>query len=265
LQISRTAARLGTVGGVVEERGGGEGDEELLQGQVNYYRARAPEYDDWWERRGAFDFGPEFRAAWDRDVSQLRQALVDFGPGTDVVELAAGTGNWTRELLRLGAAVTAVDASPETLAINQAKNGALGPLTLEVADLFAYQPSRPFPAACFCFWISHVPPARTAGFWSLVDRCLAPGGRVFLIDNAHPDYATPRGPAGWRARMEAIDNTTAPPSVITERELSDGRRFDVVKRYWHPPELEAELAPLGWRATAANTDFAFLYATVERA
>ena len=116
----------------------------------------------------------------------------------------------------------------------------------------------------FSFWISHVPPARSAEFWSLVDRCAAPGGRAFLIDNAHPDYATPRGPAGWRARMAAMENTTAPPSVVTERRLGDGRRFDVVKRYWHPGELEAELAPLGWRAAAANSDFAFLYASVER-
>ena len=247
---------------MVEARGD---DTDLLRGQVAYYRARAPEYDDWWQRRAGFDLGPEFRAAWDRDVAQLRAALADFDPGPDVVELAAGTGNWTAELLTLGAAVTAVDASPETLEINQAKNGAAGSLSVEVADIFDYEPSRRHGTAFFSFWISHVPPARTAGFWSLVDRCLVPGGRVFLIDNAHPDYATPHGPAGWRARMAAMENTTAPDTVVTERTLGDGRRFDVVKRYWHPSELEAELAPLGWRAHAATTDFAFLYATVERA
>ncbi len=245
---------------------GGPGDDtELLRGQVAYYRARAPEYDDWWQRRAGFDFGPEFRAAWDGDVAQVREALARFDPGPDVVELAAGTGNWTAELLALGSSVHAVDASPETLAINQAKNAAAGRLSVEAADLFAYRPSRQYGSAFFSFWISHVPPARTAEFWSLVDSCVVPGGRVFLVDNAHPDYATPRGPAGWRARMAAMENTTAPPSVVTERTLADGRRFDVVKRYWHPPELEAELAPLGWRATAANTDFAFLYAAVERA
>jgi len=32
----------------------------LLAEQIAYYRARAPEYDDWWERRDRYYQGPEF-------------------------------------------------------------------------------------------------------------------------------------------------------------------------------------------------------------
>ena len=47
------------------------------------------------------------------------------------------------------------------------------------ADLFQWQPTEQFDVVFFGFWLSHVPPERFAGFWQLVSRCLAPGGRVF--------------------------------------------------------------------------------------
>ncbi len=37
-------------------------DDELLGEQAAYYRARAPEYDDWWQRTGRYDRGPEATA-----------------------------------------------------------------------------------------------------------------------------------------------------------------------------------------------------------
>jgi hypothetical protein len=37
------------------------------------------------------------------------------------------------------------------------------------------------------------------------------------------------------------------------RSLSDGREFDIVKRFWAPAELEHELAALGWRISVRST------------
>ena len=36
--------------------------DSLVQEQIAYYRARAPEYDDWWLRTGRYDSGDEFSA-----------------------------------------------------------------------------------------------------------------------------------------------------------------------------------------------------------
>ena len=39
-------------------RSGGEGDavsQSVLTDMVDYYRARAAEYDEWWERNGRYD------------------------------------------------------------------------------------------------------------------------------------------------------------------------------------------------------------------
>jgi 2-polyprenyl-3-methyl-5-hydroxy-6-metoxy-1,4-benzoquinol methylase len=142
--------------------------DRLLAEQAAFFRARAGQEDDWWEGRFEDDLGEPFRTAWRADAEQLRTSLAEFGPHGKVLELAAGTGVLTTELLRHGARVTAVDAAPEALVINRARHGDEHVSYIE-ADLFAWVPPRRFDAVCFAFWISHVPADRWAGFWALVD------------------------------------------------------------------------------------------------
>ena len=86
--------------------------EELLAEQRDYYSARAAEYDDWWFRRGPHDQGEEANERWRVDVAEVEQELQRFGPRGDVLELAAGTGIWTRRLVQHADRITAVDAAP---------------------------------------------------------------------------------------------------------------------------------------------------------
>jgi demethylmenaquinone methyltransferase/2-methoxy-6-polyprenyl-1,4-benzoquinol methylase len=241
--------------------------DELLAGQVAYYDARAPEYDDWWERRGGFDLGPEFARRWRADIAELHAWLDAAGPLGETLELAAGTGNWTRELVRRASRVTAVDTSEATLALNAAKLGDGAAVDHVVADVFAWSPPRRFDTVTFAFWASHVPGELWAGFWDLVDRALAPGGVVLFCDNAHPAHAgTWGGPAnrGAAIRGERIAGERVAGERMT-RVLADGSRHEVVKRFWTPAEITRDLADLGWRCTAGQTSFAFLYCRVERA
>ena len=239
-------------------------DDAILVEQAAYYRARAAEYDDWWYRRHEFDFGPEFAEAWSRDIEVLRSAFDGFAPRGDVLEFAAGTGIWTGELLRFADRVTAVDASAETLAINRAKHGDDRVDRVE-ADLFTFRPPRRFDVVFFSFWISHVPAERWAQFWSLVADAVQPDGRVFFLDSVRPAHAIANGPGGWRDRRsaEAVDGRAA--GGVTTRELRDGSRFQVVKRYWEPRVLEAELGALGWNAHVNETAWAFVYGDATRA
>jgi demethylmenaquinone methyltransferase/2-methoxy-6-polyprenyl-1,4-benzoquinol methylase len=221
--------------------------EDLLEEQIAYYRARAPEYDDWWFKRGRFSRPPEVRRAWAAAVDELEAAVDALGPTGAVLELAAGTGLWTERLARSAETVTAVDASSEVLDQNRRRTAGRGaPVTYVVADLFSWEPPRRYDVVFFSFWISHVPPARFDAFWDLVDRALEPGGRVFLIDNAPPtDWSDGDG-------------------TVTRRALVDGRTFDIVKVYWSPEDLTARLAPLGWRADLRFTGELFLYGSVVR-
>ncbi|HEY7257522.1 MAG TPA: class I SAM-dependent methyltransferase, partial [Gaiellales bacterium] len=112
------------------------GDEGLLAEQRAYYRARAPEYDEWWQRRGRFDRGPESTEEWDRDVAQVAGALETFCATGDVLELAGGTGWWTAHLARTAGHLTVIDSSPESLELNR-KRVARPDVEYLVADLFA--------------------------------------------------------------------------------------------------------------------------------
>jgi SAM-dependent methyltransferase len=239
-------------------------DDALLVEQAAYYRARAGEYDDWWYRRHEYDFGPEFAEAWWRDVAELRGMFDGFAPCGEVLELAAGTGIWTGELLRFADRVTALDASDETLAINRAKHGT-DRVDHVRADLFSFVPPRRFDVVFFSFWISHVPADRWRGFWTLVGDALAPGGRVFFLDSARPARAIENGPAGWRESKSVEGADARATSDVTERTLRDGSTYSVVKRYWEPGRLAGELAAIGWDAHVGETTWAFLYGEASRA
>ena len=225
------------------------GDEPLLDEQIRYYRGRAPEYDDWFHRRGDWDHGAEHTGWWLSEVEEVRQALTAARPSGRVLELACGTGIWTERLAPLATHLTAVDVSPEVIAINRERVGAL-PVEYRQADLFTWEPDAQYDFVFFGFWLSHVPPARLMSFWRRVSRAVAPGGRVFFVDSRyHPTSAERKGPPARQAE------------VRQRRRLRDGREFDIVKLYYRPEEVVTQLRMLGWRATVRGTANFFLYGT----
>ena len=113
-------------------------DDDLLAEQRSYYRARAPEYDEWWQRRGRFDRGEDQLLEWQRQVAVVDDALTSFGATGSVLELAGGTGWWTERLARTADRLTVVDSSPEVLALNQERVGR-SDVNYVVADLFDWQ------------------------------------------------------------------------------------------------------------------------------
>jgi SAM-dependent methyltransferase len=223
-------------------------DDALLNEQLNYYRARAGEYDRWWNRDGRYDRGAEANARWFSETSALEDVLAEFDPRGDVLELACGTGLWTRHLVRYASRLTAVDAAPEVLAINRSRVD--DPRVEYVqADLFAWTPPEgAFDACVFSFWLSHVPDDRFAAFWGAVRGALRPGGRVLFIDSARAE------------RSKAVDHVMpSDESAVTEsRRLDDGREFLIVKRYYDSG-LEGELGALGWDCAVGSTGEFFVY------
>jgi SAM-dependent methyltransferase len=212
---------------------------DLVAEQKRYYAERAPEYDDWWYRRGRYELEPDALALWRADVAEAEAALDAFGPGGAVLELAAGTGIWTRRLVRLADRVVAVDANAETLALNTSA------AELVRADVFAWEPAERFDLVFFSFWLSHVPEERFDKFWSLVRAALAPGGRVFLVDSGAGDTA---------------HTGTGQADGEETRSLSDGRTFRIVKRRWAPGELTERVRPLGFEldlCDSANGHFVY--------
>jgi SAM-dependent methyltransferase len=231
-------------------------EQGALEQQLEYYRARAGEYDDWWFRTGRYDRGDAANAAWFAEVATLEAALERFDPRGEVLELACGTGLWTRHLVAHADHLTAVDGAPEVLERNRARTEALGAsVTYVTADLFAWEPPpRAFDACVFAFWLSHVPEERFAPFWAMVSAALRRGGRVLFIDSE-------RAP-----RSKARDHTMPAEDCTTEqRRLDDGREFEIVKRYYEPSALRDRLAELGWEAEVRSTGEFFIYGTAHPA
>jgi SAM-dependent methyltransferase len=204
----------------------------LVAEQVVYYRARAPDYDDVY-------LGKD----WDRCIEEL--------PITgDVLELACGSGHWTRLLAARARSVTAIDAAPEMLAAARQRAKDL-PVEFLQADVFAWQPPRRYDTVFFAFWLTHVPPSRFADFWSMVGRALAPGGRVCFVDDSD------RERAGERFVAEQ-------PTPAVWRRLGDGSEHRVVKVYYRPGELAVRLAEVGWSAEIRETGIPLLVGTSRR-
>jgi SAM-dependent methyltransferase len=205
----------------------------LVAEQVAYYRARAPDYDDAY-------LGKQ----WDQSIDNL--------PITgDVLELACGSGHWTPMLAARAHSVTAVDAAPEMLALARQRVGDL-PVEFVEANLFDWWPPRRYDTVFFAFWLTHVPPALFAGFWSMVGAALAPGGWVCLLDSSNREQGYERLLANQ-------------PTPAVWRRLGDGSEHRVVKVYYSPAELAARLAELGWSASIRETSIPLLVGTARPA
>lgn len=203
----------------------------LLDEQVAYYRALAPDY---------LDQGLDLPGG-----DELAEALNAFEPRGSVLELASGPGVWTSQLLRYADDVTAVDASPEMIAIAAARNPG-NRVRFIHADLFTWRPERRYDVVFFGFWLSHVPPERFESFWSLVADCLKPEGRVFFADDA---YRTPD---------ELVEG---PSSSIIRRQTPDGTTYRIVKVPHQPGVLERRIRQLGWNIKVTPTAGPFYWGT----
>jgi demethylmenaquinone methyltransferase/2-methoxy-6-polyprenyl-1,4-benzoquinol methylase len=225
----------------------------IVDEQIAYYRARAAEYDAWWLRTGRYDRGEANNAAWRAEAVEVEDAVLRMlarkAPAT-VLELACGTGLFTRHLAPRVAALTAVDASPEVIARNRARVASPSVRYLE-ADLFEFEPSERYDCVFMSFWLSHVPEARFDSFWSMVRRALAPGGCAWIVDSAHEPTST----ASKHLRPDAH------AGVVTRR-LDDGREFRIVKLFHEPEALNARLARAGFDSCITRTPRYFIHGEV---
>jgi SAM-dependent methyltransferase len=199
--------------------------EDLVAGQLRYYGARADEYD-------ATSLGVRTEAR------QAVPAVVDgLDIRGDVLELGCGTGMWTIELVRHASSLTALDGAAEMLAL--ARDRLAGkPVEFVLADVFEWTPARRYDVVLSAFLVSHIPPEWFARFCEVVGSALRPGGRAVLIDELPS-----------RSHFETVRD-----GDVATRTLSDGSRHEIVKIFYDPDDLVAQLRKLGWDATVTETD-----------
>jgi len=218
---------------------------------VDYYQARAGEYDDWYLRRGRYERGPIHDAAWHAELDGAGTWLDRIPFRGEIVELAAGTGWWSPLLASKGelwlydAAEAPLERARERLVAHRLR------AHIHVRDAWA-EPDRQVDGVFCGFWLSHVERARTAEFLELVRRWLKPGGTFAFIDSRPDPYSS------------AADHP-APADDLSVRRLDDGREFTIVKVYREPPELDAALRDAGFSdAEVTTTGRFFVVGTATR-
>ncbi len=222
---------------------------QVIQDQIEYYRARAGEYDEWFYRQGRFDRGCELNQRWFNEVGIVKQALLQLDKVDLVLELACGTGIWTQELLKIGNQITAIDASTEMIAINRYRLGAAAPIIYQQQDLFTWQPDQQYDLVFCAFWLSHVPPDHLIPFLQKVAQAIRPGGKLFIVDSRFEVTST--------ATNHVLVNDG---SIFKTRKLNDGREFQIIKIFYQPDELHQLLKSNRVDGAVNVTDHYFIYA-----
>jgi demethylmenaquinone methyltransferase/2-methoxy-6-polyprenyl-1,4-benzoquinol methylase len=198
-----------------------------------YYAARAPEYDDWYLRRGRYSRGPVRDLAWHGELDEVTRWLDGLPIAGEIVELAAGTGWWSPLLAQKGE-LSIYDAVPEPLDLARKR--------LVAHDLRAHihvrdaweEPDRQVDSLFCGFWLSHVPRDRLDAFLQLAGRWLKPGG-IFAFVDSRPD-----------PESGAVDHDPVAADETSVRRLADGREFRVPKVYYSGEELHDALIRAGF-------------------
>ncbi|TCC34844.1 class I SAM-dependent methyltransferase [Kribbella sindirgiensis] len=189
---------------------------------ADYYRERAGEYDVVYEK-------PERQ----EDLARLRALLPPLVAGRSVLEVAAGTGYWTKALATTAESIVATDLNDETLAVARTRSYGPADVHFETADAY----DLGVVPGCFdvifagFFW-SHVPRSDGRRFVEGLRDRVEPGGVVILADNRYVEGSN-----------YPITRITDDGDTYQTRQLSDGRTFEVLKNFPSREQFAADVAP----------------------
>ncbi|MCC6460126.1 MAG: class I SAM-dependent methyltransferase [Saprospiraceae bacterium] len=203
---------------------------------VAYYAARAKEYEKIYDK-------PERQA----DLTLLSTQLQDLFRGRDLLEIACGTGWWTRHLAQSARSVLATDINEPVLDIARALNDPAAPAVFQQDDLFNSHIDQHFEALFGGFIWSHIRLEQLDDFLARCRRWLAPGGRLVLADNRFvPGSNIP------------VSHTDAGGNTYQTRRLDDSSTHLVLKNFPEPDFLKTKLAPYCQRVELHLLEFYWL-------
>ncbi len=204
---------------------------------ATYYDHRAPEMED------AYAV-PQRQP----DLHRLRGLLRDFVSGQDVLEVACGTGYWTRVMAATAHSVTAIDISEEMLALARARTGADSRVRFLRDDAWTLKAVRGrFAVGAALFWWSHMPRSRVRPFLTVLHRVLQPAAQVLFVDNLRED-----------CRWTPPVRTDAEGNTYQRRVLRTGECFEIIKNYPSQAEVQAAISGLADEARYVALDCVWL-------
>jgi SAM-dependent methyltransferase len=191
----------------------------------SYYAKRAREYEQVYEKPERQD-----ELAW------LRERVPRLFRGRTVLEVACGTGYWTRHIAPAAHRVYACDINEPVLEIAREKR--IPGASFFKADAVSLEGA---PAGCNAafagFWWSHVKKSGLRQFVANLAARIEPGSIVAILDNAWaPGSSTP------------ISRTDAEGNTYQMRTLASGEEMEVLKNFPTPAELAEAVRPVAREA-----------------
>ncbi len=166
------------------------------------------------------------------DLQAMHGHLADVLRGHTVLELACGTGFWTRTIAEVADKVVATDINPEMIAMAQLRALPADKVTLRVADAYEL-PSDigDFTAVFIGFWWSHVKREEQEKFLAQLKAKVGKDILVVLLDDVYVEGSS-----------ETVARTDLEGNTYQIRMAPDGERYEIPKTYPSDSALRKKLA-----------------------
>jgi demethylmenaquinone methyltransferase/2-methoxy-6-polyprenyl-1,4-benzoquinol methylase len=192
---------------------------------VKYYQMRALEYDNVYTRDNP---------GRQEELAELYALSGDTLKGHHVLDIACGTGYWTRIISEQAVSIVGTDINPATLAEAEKKEYKC-PVRFVQADVFDLPfTNNEFDGLLTSFILSHIKRQDLECLAQGIAHVIKPGSPVFLCDNnliceQKPDLI-------W-------DNEHI--NSYKKRRLEDGSEYRILKNYFDREEISEIISPWG--------------------
>ncbi len=166
------------------------------------------------------------------DLAAMRGHVAEVLRGHTVLELACGTGYWTRIIAETADKVVATDINPEMIAMAQLRKLDPAKVALRVADARDLPADiGDFTAVFIGFWWSHV---KREEYERFLARLKAKVGKDVLLVLLDDDYV--------EGSSETVARTDLEGNTYQIRSTPEGERYEIPKTYPSDSALRKKLA-----------------------
>ncbi len=166
------------------------------------------------------------------DLEELQEQVEGVLEGHRVLELACGTGYWTRFIAEVAEQVVAIDINPEMIAMAKLRQLPEEQVSLRVADAMQLPDDLgSFSAVFIGFWWSHIKREEQERFLKQLRARVGKDVLLFMVDDELVEGSS-----------ESVARTDAEGNTYQIRQAPDGERYELVKNYPTDSALRKRLA-----------------------
>ena len=143
---------------------------------ILYYKERAKEYEKIYNK-------PERQS----DLLLAEQILKETFKNKDVIEIACGTGYWTKKISATAKNILATDINDTVIEVAKSKDYSPAKIEFQIADIFNLENINKHESLFGGFIWSHIKLQDLSNFLDIINKLVKNSGTIVLIDNNYVD------------------------------------------------------------------------------